>query len=349
MNGTSTTREQAGSGLWRVLVYYALLIGGGAVAVLRIPLIAETVTLGRLRQLSQGETAALGLDAAGTAVEAISSNPAHTVLLALTSMLGALSLMIPVAWVYTITKRLRGYDESVVHTLIILPIAVTGIVIIVQNSLALAFSLAGIVAAVRFRSTLEDTKDAVYVFLAIGVGLAAGAQALGVALVLTLIFNGVVLVLWRFDIGNVYSAVTPAAGPGNGGSAFPATGAQGGSPAGDGISAAARAGLASRIDRYAAAEGRRSREERLTALLVIHSAQVVQAMDEVEALLEREGVRWRMTEIIPGMGPESTIEYLVRLNGAPSPGALLEAIRTGGEGAVMSAEYHSLHGWEEDD
>jgi uncharacterized membrane protein YhiD involved in acid resistance len=71
----------------------------------------------------------------------------------------------------------------------------------VRDSVALAFSLAGIVAAVRFRNTLRDTKDAVYIFLAIGVGLAAGVQSLAVAFVPTVIFVVVVLVLWRFDVG----------------------------------------------------------------------------------------------------------------------------------------------------
>ena len=110
------------------------------------------------------------------------------------AMAGALAIMVPVTWIYMVTRQHRGYDESVVHTLLILPVAVTGIVVIVQNSLALAFSLAGIVAGVRFRTTLDDTKDAVYVFLAIGVGLASGIQALGLAMVLSLFFNGVILV-----------------------------------------------------------------------------------------------------------------------------------------------------------
>jgi len=56
------------------------------------------------------------------------------------------------------------------------------VVLIVRDSVALAFSLAGIVAAVRFRNTLRDTKDAVYIFLAIAVGLAAGCSRLPWAL-----------------------------------------------------------------------------------------------------------------------------------------------------------------------
>ena len=116
-------------------------------------------------------------------------------------MLGALTLVIPVAWTYMRTKPRARYDASLVHTVIILPVAVAGIVLIVQNSLALAFSLAGIVAAVRFRNTLRDTKDAVYIFVAIALGLAAGVQSFSAAFVMSLVYVLVVLALWRFNVG----------------------------------------------------------------------------------------------------------------------------------------------------
>ena len=73
-------------------------------------------------------------------------------------------------------------------------------VVLVKNSLALAFALAGIVAAVRFRNTLKDSRDTVYVFMAIVLGLAAGAQP-GVAIALSVLFNVVVLSLWYTDFG----------------------------------------------------------------------------------------------------------------------------------------------------
>lgn len=117
------------------------------------------------------------------------------------AMLGALALMSPVAWMYMRTKPLARYDSSLVQTVIVLPMVITGVVIIVRDSVALAFSLAGIVAAVRFRNTLRDTKDALYIFLAIAVGLAAGVQAFAVGFVVSFIYVAVVLVLWRFDIG----------------------------------------------------------------------------------------------------------------------------------------------------
>jgi hypothetical protein len=121
------------------------------------------------------------------------------------AMAGALALTIPVAWIYMLTKRHQGWDPSVVQTVILLPIAIAGIVALVRSSLALAFSLAGLAAAVRFRNTLKDTKDAVYVFLAIAVGLAAGVEALELGFVVSLIFNGAVLALWMLNVGDIYA------------------------------------------------------------------------------------------------------------------------------------------------
>jgi hypothetical protein len=117
------------------------------------------------------------------------------------SMIGSVLLALPVAWVYTMTRRKRGYDQSVVQTLILLPALVAGVVVLVKYSLALAFSLAGIVAAVRFRTTLDDSKDAVYIFLATAIGLAAGVQ-LPMAAVLSVMYNLIVLVLWYTEFGH---------------------------------------------------------------------------------------------------------------------------------------------------
>src|SRR5207244_1203377 len=64
------------------------------------------------------------------------------------SMIGALALMLPTAWVYMTTKQQRGYDQSVVQTVIVLPMTVAGTLILVQNSHALAVALGGLLAAI---------------------------------------------------------------------------------------------------------------------------------------------------------------------------------------------------------
>jgi hypothetical protein len=110
-------------------------------------------------------------------------------------------LMAPVSWVYFITTPRKRVDRSFAQTMIILPIIVAGIAMIVQNSLALAFSLAGIVAAVRFRFSLSEPAHTLYVFCAIAIGLAAGIAAIGIALVISVGFVYSTMGLWTLDYG----------------------------------------------------------------------------------------------------------------------------------------------------
>lgn len=105
------------------------------------------------------------------------------------SMLGALLLMLPVSWIYKGIHRDDEHDQSLDETTLILPAVVAGIVMVVQHSLALAFSLAGIVAGVQFRRALSDTFDTLFIFVAIAVGIAAGIKALDIAIVITIFFN----------------------------------------------------------------------------------------------------------------------------------------------------------------
>ena len=114
---------------------------------------------------------------------------------------GAAMLTIPVSWVYFITSRQSRIDQSFLQTIMILPIVVTGISMMVLNSLALAFSLAGVVAAVRFRFSLKQPSDAMYVFVAIGIGLGAGIGAVAIAMVISFSFVIATLLIWRLEYG----------------------------------------------------------------------------------------------------------------------------------------------------
>lgn len=184
--------------LRRVTLYYAALFGLGAVLVFTVPGVAEFATQG---PMDVGGFAGLGDSFEPIAAPEIVRNQLEVAGRLLSILMVALLLMLPVSWVYMGTRTQTGFDQSVVQTMIILPIAVAGIVTIVQDSVALAFSLAGIVAGVRFRNSLKDTADALYIFAAIGVGLACGIGALLVAALVSLFFNLVILLLWRCDYG----------------------------------------------------------------------------------------------------------------------------------------------------
>jgi len=127
-------------------------------------------------------------------------DPSHTVpvVVALTLAFG---VTLPITWVYRWTRQRKKYSQSFAHTLLVIPIAIALVVFLVKGSLALAFGLAGIVAAVRFRASLNEPMDAVYMLMAIGIGLAAGTQLTTVAYLASLIFVVITLAVWKSNFG----------------------------------------------------------------------------------------------------------------------------------------------------
>ena len=118
-----------------------------------------------------------------------------------TSLTGTILVMLPITWTYMSTKREIGFKRNFVRALIVLPICATTIVLLIQDSLALAFGLAAMVAAVRFRVTLQEAIDGIYIFAAICVGLAAGIGYLGVGIVMAIFFCFANAILWQIDYG----------------------------------------------------------------------------------------------------------------------------------------------------
>ncbi len=116
-------------------------------------------------------------------------------------MTATLLLMLPVSWVYRAIHTDSVYDHSIDTTALVLPAVVAGIVTVVQHSLALAFSLAGIVAGVRFRRALSDTFDTLFILASIGVGISAGVSSIEIAIVLTVFFNYAAIGVCAFGDG----------------------------------------------------------------------------------------------------------------------------------------------------
>lgn len=202
-NGRSSRGAWAtlqGNIVLRVLAYYVLLVGAVTVALTILPSEVGQLLTRRDAVFDSGNFFSSSGERAGH----LTTMPGMSA--AAVAMLSAFLLALPVAWIYVLTRQKKGYRQSVVQTLVILPVVVAGVVILVKSSLALAFSLAGIVAAVRFRNTLEDSKDAVYIFLATGIGLAAGVD-LGVAAMLSVLFNAIILLLWHTDFGSSPAAL----------------------------------------------------------------------------------------------------------------------------------------------
>src|SRR5687767_4056349 len=95
--------------------------------------------------------------------------------------------------------RRRGTPKRtapVVQTQIILAVVGAVIMLVVGASLARAFGIVGAANLIRYRSKIEDPKDAVVMLCALAVGLATGVGLYGLAIVGTLF---IVFCLWIIE------------------------------------------------------------------------------------------------------------------------------------------------------
>ena len=122
----------------------------------------------------------------------------------------SIAVSVPVAWTYLATRSPKKRDTTFAQAIVLMPIAVTGLVLVVQNSLALAFALAGIVAGagIRFRTNIREVVDTLFFLIAICIGVASGVGSLGIALVTSIVFTYALLITTTLDFGGLNRAST---------------------------------------------------------------------------------------------------------------------------------------------
>jgi hypothetical protein len=238
---------------------------------------------------------------------------------ALLQMVAAFLLVLPLAFVYVRTRTRVKFDHSLVQTVIVLPIVVTAILVVVRDSLALAFSLAGIVAAVRFRNNLKESGDAVYIFGSIGIGFASGIHAISVAAVLSVMFVVVELALWKFD----FSAE------------FERTFARLCMPSGADLADLRE--VRSEPPKAAASAGNGAGDDR-SVMLRVYVDRVESARPAVEAILARDAKRWTLEQVSTGADGAPLLIYRVRARKSVGMDNLREHLLHEGAPHVVAAD-----------
>ena len=117
------------------------------------------------------------------------------------SMVVTVMLTTIVAATYTWTFRGMSYTRSFVHSLVIGGIVSCTVMLAVNNNLAAGLGIAGSLAVVRFRTSVRDPRDMIFVFAAFAAGIAAGLRAHHVAVLGTLVFCGVTILTTLMDLG----------------------------------------------------------------------------------------------------------------------------------------------------
>lgn len=257
----------------------------------------------------------------------------------------ALVFAVPITWMYASTTRRMGYDTSFVRMMIGLPVVVAGVVQIVRGDLALAFALAGIVAAVRFRTTVRDLQNAVNAFAVIAIGLAAGIGSWALAGVISAVFTAVSYALWKLRIGSVEPGIERALEgqslaetlvPGEPHRAV-AIGSQRVIERLD-IGEEETERATERLADYVRADALR-KKKKYNTLLLAYSEHPDRAIEQIEPVLDQHALRWVHVDLIGPSGrngatPPSeeaprycAIEFLLRLKDEVDVGTMVDQIQ----------------------
>lgn len=113
----------------------------------------------------------------------------------LSSLLGAFVFGQLLAWTYERTYRGLSYSRGFSHTLVLVCISASILVLAMQHSVLAGLGLFGILSMIRFRTDLKTPRDLVFVMGAATVGVASGVGAMLEAVMGASVFSLVALYL----------------------------------------------------------------------------------------------------------------------------------------------------------
>jgi len=107
-----------------------------------------------------------------------------------------------ISQLYKQTHRGLNYEHNFMATLVLLAPIVSIVMLYIRGDLVLSLGLIGSLSIIRFRTPIKDTRDMVFLFWVIAVGLGAGTYNWAVVLISTIIISIVVALLYFFRYGN---------------------------------------------------------------------------------------------------------------------------------------------------
>ncbi len=119
----------------------------------------------------------------------------------LAALLLAFAASTAIALVYTLTYQGLGYLRTFVQTLALAGVVGAVVMLAVGDDMARGIGLVGALTLIRFRATLKDTRDLVFLFASLGIGVACGVQAFAPAVLGAVAFCVAAVVLSATGFG----------------------------------------------------------------------------------------------------------------------------------------------------
>jgi hypothetical protein len=148
-------------------------------------------------------------EAAPAAADVLSELGSAAVRLPVAAVLGTLLALRPRRWA-------APRNPVVIQTQIILAVVGALIMLVVGASLARAFGIVGVASLIRYRTKIDDPKDAVVMLSALGVGLACGVGLFFLAIFAALFLVAALWVIESYEPALRVFELSVKLGPGTG-------------------------------------------------------------------------------------------------------------------------------------
>lgn len=134
-------------------------------------------------------------DAAAAGASPLATMSATVVILLISITLGLI-----ISSVYKFTHRGADYSQEFAVTLILLSVLISVVVTAIGSNVARAFSFAGALSIIRFRTAMGNPRDIAFVLFAVVSGLCVGVGAYGEAIVAVVVLSLLIIAVTRLNL-----------------------------------------------------------------------------------------------------------------------------------------------------
>lgn len=118
------------------------------------------------------------------------------------SLFLAIAIAFIISQIYKYTHRGLNYELTFMSTLVVLAPIIAVVMLFIRGDLVLSLGLIGSISIIRFRTPIKDTRDMVFIFWVIAVGLGCGTYNWNVVIISTIVIATVMFLLHFIRYGH---------------------------------------------------------------------------------------------------------------------------------------------------
>ncbi len=135
---------------------------------------------------------------------ALSTGGSITILSIIVALSVTLVCGLFIAYIYRTQYQGVLYHQSHATSIILISLVTTMVIMVISGNIVLSLGMVGALSIVRFRGAIKDPLDIVYLFWAVGIGIANGVAYFSVSIISSL-FIGLVLIYLKRSVVKIDS------------------------------------------------------------------------------------------------------------------------------------------------